>query len=377
MIKKDEQQETDKEVDAFVERWSGMSRDLNGLGAGIYLSLRDVKRSFQTNTELAMLIDELYNGTLSHYWPEVNSVDHLKQHGAAARFRESWHQSHYQIRPAAASEAVERTLNSLRSFSLNSVPQIKKEIQERRAAELDLGSYARRYDAMKRSQNSGGMRLAPLSQKLENAKARYAQKNAALKDNLVKEKIMRDRLIEDALVTIVVAQHEMYKELSANLQDIVSSLPREKVLSIKKKISDTVAVGGPSSDSSEISGITKAMQVAAGLKTASDFHRDAAEEEVASAKRMEAGTALALMEEGMLQKIPPPAPSTATAARDVCWALYDCEAEAVDDLSFKVNDKILVISREEPGGAGWWHGKNVRTGDVGIFPANYISWKEG
>lgn len=62
---------------------------------------------------------------------------------------------------------------------------------------------------------------------------------------MIKEKIARDTIIEEATITFIVCQHLMYKELTANLGDLVASLPEDKVLAIRKKVTDTIQTGGP------------------------------------------------------------------------------------------------------------------------------------
>ena len=49
-------------------------------------------------------------------------------------------------------------------------------------------------------------------------------------------------------------------------------------------------------------------------------------------------------------------------------ALYDHDADAEDELSFKVDDSIDVLDDTDE---GWWYGRNCRTSKGGLFPANY------
>jgi hypothetical protein len=54
---------------------------------------------------------------------------------------------------------------------------------------------------------------------------------------------------------------------------------------------------------------------------------------------------------------------------DTFNVLFDLESASVGDLSGKAGDLVEVL--EKPGG-GWWLGKFLPTGEIGLLPANYI-----
>ena len=364
------------EMEDRLRRWSTMSDGLTALGAGMWESLRDTKKAFGTNAELAILVDKLYNGPLASQWPEVQS--NLQMHGTSARLREIWYEAQYQIRPSAASIVVERALAQTRSFINESVPQIRQQVNELSAADLDLASYKRRTEAMKKTRDCGGPKLKPLEQKLENAQGRFKKLNIALKDSLVKEKISRDYLLEDAVITLLVCQHEMYCELSEGLGELVKTLPPEKVHSIRKKIKDTAAVGGPEALPNE-SSIKKVINIATGVKSNADYEKDSAAKQAAAAKREEAGMTLAKNEQqylstfqekaAELQPSSPPSPKTAIVVIEEQYrAQFDCEAETAGDLAFCAGDIIYVTRKDD---SGWWEG-HLGNDFTGQFPANYV-----
>jgi len=55
-------------------------------------------------------------------------------------------------------------------------------------------------------------------------------------------------------------------------------------------------------------------------------------------------------------------------------ALYRYAGADTRDLNFETNDHISVTEKLNP---EWWQGKNVRTGEEGIFPVNYIRVENG
>jgi amphiphysin len=76
---------------------------------------------------------------------------------------------------------------------------------------------------------------------------------------------------------------------------------------------------------------------------------------------------------GSIKKAPPPPPplkSRASAGPPVqyCVALFDFEAQADGDLSFKVGDRIEIIERSESQD-DWWTGR--LNGQQGVFPGSY------
>ncbi|PKY18916.1 BAR-domain-containing protein [Rhizophagus irregularis] len=71
------------------------------------------------------------------------------------------------------------------------------------------------------------------------------------------------------------------------------------------------------------------------------------------------------------KKAPPPLPPHNSKPKSVQYvrALYDYEAQAEGDLSFKKGDKIEVITRKDDVNE-WWKGK--LNGKIGDFPGNYV-----
>jgi hypothetical protein len=362
------------------DRFTKMAKDFNEYGAGMYECLGDTKSSFQTSHDLALVVDKFYNGAFAENWPEVNSHETMKLHGIVTRYKEAWVQAHDKIRPAASAAAVERSLGQIRYFVNTSVPEVKKKIDERNAAKLDVDSYRRRYEDMS-SKNASNPKLAPLKQKMDTSDARFKALNALVKDELIKEKIARDTIIEEATITFIVCQHQMYKELASNLGDLVDLLPEDKVLSIRKKITDTVQTGGPKVNLVADSTAMQVAKVAVGMKQVTDYTKSAAELEQQAkedAARADKATMLAKEEQRRLGHpaapsfsggVAPPAPPIG-GSKEVYVALYDCEAESSGDLAFKTGE-MITVSKKDP--SGWWIGAiKGQPHRNGQFPANYV-----
>ncbi|XP_048575728.1 growth factor receptor-bound protein 2 [Nematostella vectensis] len=54
-------------------------------------------------------------------------------------------------------------------------------------------------------------------------------------------------------------------------------------------------------------------------------------------------------------------------------ALFDFEAQEEGEVSFKRGDYIEVIDNSD---VNWWRGKVLTTGEIGMFPSNYVKAKD-
>ena len=61
-------------------------------------------------------------------------------------------------------------------------------------------------------------------------------------------------------------------------------------------------------------------------------------------------------------------PFDGAALVETVLALFKHDVSEEDELPFDAGDEVQVISKDD---SGWWQGRNVKTGAVGIFPANY------
>lgn len=64
----------------------------------------------------------------------------------------------------------------------------------------------------------------------------------------------------------------------------------------------------------------------------------------------------------------PPATFNGEKPLFTCLALYDYETNIHGDLRLQVNDKVDVFVDNN----GWYEGVSQRTGQRGLFPANYV-----
>jgi len=55
--------------------------------------------------------------------------------------------------------------------------------------------------------------------------------------------------------------------------------------------------------------------------------------------------------------------------KKIMTALYDYNGSDDNELTFKANDEVEVMQTDD---SGWWSGKLVKTGKVGVFPSNFV-----
>lgn len=73
---------------------------------------------------------------------------------------------------------------------------------------------------------------------------------------------------------------------------------------------------------------------------------------------------------GLVSPGRPPVPAPPPSRTKYVLALYDYDAQADGDLSFRQDDKIELVNRTDDVN-DWWTGK--LRGQVGVFPGNYVS----
>mmetsp|Transcript_41276 Transcript_41276/g.95250 ORF Transcript_41276/g.95250 Transcript_41276/m.95250 type:complete len:392 (-) Transcript_41276:246-1421(-) len=363
--------EKDEQFDDTSQRFNQMADDLNELGAGIAASLKLTKQAFDVNEKLSRLVDKFYNGEYNREWPEVNTLANMRHHAEAGRFRLYWEDAHQKVRPSAAAICIERSLDRLRYFSNESVPKLKERVQERNNAELNFHSYQRR-QASAAKKKPGSKELEHLNSKLEMTSKHFNEINGVLKDDILKEKLARDALVEESVITLLICQAEMYRDISSNLNDLVAGLPQEKVLPIQTKIKDMALTGGPvRRTTAGPSTLEKGAMIATGMATTSDYVKTQAEkdqEAAAAAARAVAAEEVARSEDAYRNQGRNPEAVAVNQSMGIkVKALFDCEAETDADLAFAVGDIIIVTSKDD---SGWWEG--TCNGKSGQFPANYV-----
>jgi hypothetical protein len=225
----------------------------------------------------------------------------------------------------------------------------------------------------------------------------YETINEELKAFCGQTKEKHDVLVDELVINAAVCQLEMYKRAAAELQKVVDILPQDRVAEVTERIDELMAAGGhiiaapveKRKRPSMLDGLRDSlggMMAGAGGAAGSRGSTGSA----APPSPQQQGSAAAMMElptapaeddgnpfgdndnnASAVEEEAPPAPSapapTSPMKSRMVRAMYDHEAEADDELSFKVGDMVEVL---ETGDGGWWSGKCH--GNVGDFPVDFV-----
>ena len=267
--------------------------------------------------------------------------------------------------------------------------------------------------------------LAKFEGKEQVAKEGYEFKNGNTKEKILDARVRHDVLLNDLLVNLVVAQHEMYSRAAAEMERVISRLPEDKVAEARARITDTIKKGGNKPEPpKEKSALSKGLAIVTGKAVPSDFKKATpADAEVAKSPSNAASPPIAVPIGGASSgssgaalptatkvggttatspvksssnpfrasspappagrpagaippppaAVPPPPPASAvppppsSSKTYFVEALYDIDAEAEDELTFKAGDSIEVLETSDD---GWWKGRI--NGKEGLFPVNYV-----
>jgi hypothetical protein len=416
----------DKELELMSQQYEQMMGDLNNLGDGLAESLKRAKDSFSVNHRFARVVDRYYNGAYDRDFAlEAEGSAKLSQHENVRRYMAIWAEASEKHRPSAASVNVDRAMNPLRYFTSQSGfgGPVKQKQRERGAALKEATKRMARLKKLRSAWRPNQAKIQTVTAELESEQARYRILNTELKQLILKEKIARDSLVEDYVITTICCQAEIYRTLARDLSDLVQQLPADKVLRVQSQITDLVQLGGPEVRRKDPTNFGRLMNAALGTTTLKEQRAEQAAEDVSrlqdEAARRQQMTELAAAEDQVRrasltanqeqppllpqyhqppqppqqqeqqQQPPPPhhhhhsqnssnpppppsqqqsSPFDGAALVETVLALFKHDVSEEDELPFDAGDEVQVISKDD---SGWWQGRNVKTGAVGIFPANY------
>lgn len=403
---------TDKDFDIQHERFGGMIRDMNEVAAGINSVMMQQKQMFNDAHELAAALSRIYTSNADSEWPGCPSeMTHLN---SALAYKECMKTTHDVVRSSAAMVVVERALEPMRAAVTKMAPEVDKSVKEREALVMDYDSYRRRLKDLERKRDDAEAQgksgssanqttLAEITRfeaKMTNAESKYVEKNKEVKKSIKDSKKAHDQLMDMFLITVVCAQAELFKRAAAHLEAVVNTLPEDKVRQVRQQIESYVGQGGVRPVQPEAKGaLGKGIDIFTGKAMPGDFAQDNPAFKApssSSSSTASAATSSSTSNNAAAKNasnpfgdtpdalppsptLPPPtlspAPTIAVAqsipsssSGHFVIALYDHVAEADDELSFNVGERVEVL---ETGDGGWWKGRNIKD-EEGLFPVNYV-----
>lgn len=390
-------------VHPFTHSRQLMSYGLGGAANSSALNLQ--KSYFGDATELSNIIARIHENYCDNgYWTGV--TPQLTSLLAAEKYKEVMNELHNVFRSSSAIVALEKGIDPFREAIKQLSPAIDKKAKERNTQLMDYDSYRRRLAGLREkkesleSQGKGGSKagqenaadIAKFEGKENTAKELYEQKNEALKNDIIEARAQHDHLMNDLLVSVVVAQAELFRAAAAKLEEVIELLPQDKVEEVRAEIAKVVGQGGVLPVKDEKTSLQKGVMIFTGKAVPSDFKKQDGDQTTPTAQAVPVprtdsfnaknpfeatGDAFsvdnsrngssAFVSKSSATVPPPPPPVVPTPKKVTVVALYDLEAEADDELSFKAGDIVEVL---ESGDDGWWKGRC--NGQVGLFPVNYV-----
>ncbi len=343
-------------------------------------------------TALAKVYMRCINEPYSTPEGKVLAEEGLQQTGPSEGFKDCWDTVNDSIRVVTQAVMDEQALQPLRAIVTSSRPQYDKLKAARNAALLDFDANRRRLvaakekrdDAMRKgtyvgdAQITGDAKIEKLETKKTVSGTTYENANEDLKQFCTTTKYKHDECMDELIINSAVCQLEYYKRSAAELQRVVDTLPQDRVSEVRDRIDELMQAGGhivaaqasktPEKRKSMLEGFTSAFNFGNGPATGKAPGNG-------PAKASGEANPFDEPEEEDEAELPPvpsaPAPPTPKGAAPkksrFVTALYDHDAEADDELTFKVGDTVEVL---ETGDGGWWSGRC--NGMVGDFPVDFV-----
>jgi hypothetical protein len=398
---------TDPEYIKHSKYFDEMVEDMNEIGACMSEMLRSQKVCFNEVRNLATCLAKVYvrNEDIDD-WPDCENK--MGELAGAIAFSEETDYIHNTIRSSSGMATVETTLEPLRAAVTKMCPEVSGILALRTEAMADLDAHRRRLRTLEEKIKAVPAKADALEgdlnkfrSKFQNSEYKFKQSDVKAKHEILLAKLAHDKLVDMLLITTVVCQQELYKRAAANLTDVISHFPKDKVSKVRDRVQRLIDQGGVHKTKKNVgdkSRVKRVVAVATGKMGASDAmntkeklankeHDD--DKEAARIRRMvkkmeresyddvsgshaKAQMGLQLPQGGPMAAPPPPPPQTQAPVKvlAIVRALWDNPARDQEELSLVAGEIVEVLEKPQ-GDDDWWRGRD-KHGNVGLFPTNYV-----
>ena len=365
-------------------------------------------------------------------WPGV--TNNLTYQSTADASSAKWETIFNEYRTSVAAVKTELALEPLRLAVTKIGPEMDAEFKERHSHLVDYDSYRRRIKTLEmkmetaKDNTENQKEMDKLKGKLAISQQEYTEHNRLSKEGIIDARRQHDELMDTLLITSLVCQGTLFKKMGEQIEEVIATLPKDKVDAVTDRITDYMRQGGPADTSGRGKNVKekdkekdkeKEKDKGKGKekekeKSGSSFWGnkkvDKNKESAATATAAPPNTLssapsapplpVATMVENNnpfgepVQQTqassssstsssfapppplpPPPGPPPGTVLgsglSDVLLrveALFDHVADDNDELNFSAGDIVEVL--EKPDGEDWWKGRC--RGKEGLFPTNYV-----
>jgi len=392
---------TDPEYETHNRYFDEMVEDMNEIGACMSEMMRSQKVCFNEVRNLATCLAKVYvrNEDIDD-WPDCENK--MGELAGAIAFSEETDYIHNTIRSSSGMATVETTLEPLRAAVTKMCPEVSGILALRTEAMADLDAHRRRLRTLEEKIKAVPAKADSLEgdlnkfrSKFQNSEYKFKQSDVKAKHEILLAKLAHDKLVDMLLITTVVCQQELYKRAAANLDDVISHFPKDKVSKVRDRVQRLVDQGGVHKTKKNVgdkSRVKRVVAVATGKMGASEAvnikeklaNKELEEEREAArirrmVKKMERvsyevaeSRAQAGLQGTPMPPQPPPPPQAQAPVMvlSIVRALWDNPARDQEELTLVAGEIVEVLEKPQ-GDDDWWRGRDSH-GNVGLFPTNYV-----
>lgn len=271
----------------------------------------------------------------------VQAENDAAEAAAKEEFLHAQEQAEKEAREKAAREAKEKA---------DSEAKEKAEKEAAEKAEKEAAEKAQAEKAAKEKAEADRLAKADADRAAKDKADALAKEKA---DALAKEKAAKEKAEAEKAAAAAKAKAEAEKVAKEKAEAAKNA--QEKAKAAEDAAKAKAAQAAAAKEKAEAERLAKEKQDQEAKEAA---EKDAAEKAAAAAAVASASTATS-------EATPAPKKKKKT----LCPALYDHTGAEDDELSMKKGDIILVFKKDLD---GWWMGRNEATGNVGLFPGNYV-----
>lgn len=368
----------DEQLSESRKALSEMVKDLELVGSGVSEHVLVLRNYYENGDKLSGVISEFFSGgesDRSREWREAGGKPGSSDPGLAAATRisnERWQYLNAVARRSAAKIIVEEALNPLRDLASDVSSRIRKELD---AHDLAKADYLYKKGKAKKFSSA----------EIAQAEALNDSTRQIALDSIEAALTKFDECASNAACVLAGCHAELLAASAEYLDEAFEHLPSTK---FRDQMRDTVKVGGPALARKKRSRARRTFELISGKSKLDDYRRENEEAE-RRLKLQEEQFKRALQEEeeeetsGKTNEDQTTTTNFAVEASrrveqrarlnqyTVVRALFDCVGEEEGELTFNKDEMIQVLDHSSAD-SGWCEGQLLRSGQVGLFPANYV-----
>ncbi|ODV94507.1 hypothetical protein PACTADRAFT_4447 [Pachysolen tannophilus NRRL Y-2460] len=379
----------DEEFELLSNRFYEIDEDINKLSKSVHKYHSAIISLLEFSSQLGHTMTILLDPTIERKTIDINQLNN-GEHTSLKNYENATGASERISKYLESYTSIDHGINDCLNILLESfdsqikqltifLKKVKKYIKERNYSLLDYDKYIDSIENLEDKYNS----LTPKQQqqlftnkrRIEDFKVKYDTLNLNLKKELPYFFALIREAAKPLFTKIYYTQFSIMYQMHISLSN---NAPQEYLGNFKDFKKDVILE--KQAKSSEILDSLKIcnfhdefLKTITNNLILSDTYPSSSKNYSASTTNLSRESSAKSSSKIFMNSLPhPPPPYTRNEpamTEDYCIALYDFFKVQDGDLSFKENDKIKILQRNESN--GWWKGE--LNGKIGFFPRNYVS----